>query len=270
MTDNKETEIEDYLDEDRAIPGQKYVCLSFVSPDKLIADRKDYFYYNFLKSNYGYDKSLDEFREEFNNYSEDNEQKLQDEFDEIVDFKTNVRGVKVRGVYDNIKAANIRAQVLQKLDRSFHVFVGQVGYWLPWDPNANNIEEQEYLEKDLNRLVKEYNTNKVKKDMFYEERKQEKKKAAIEASIKQKEINDQKKKEVLEEIKELEESKEEENNNTEVSDETVEQEVNNVSLETKPLDESKLSSENQVDQELKESLEDTDPWMKRKMEESNK
>ena len=43
------------------------------------------------------------------------------------------------------------------MDNSFHVYVGQVGYWLPWDPHPNNIEEQEYLNKDLNRLNKEYN-----------------------------------------------------------------------------------------------------------------
>ena len=91
MAVNKENEIEDYLDEDRPIPGQKYVCLSFVSPDKLIANRKDYFYYNFLKSNHGYDKSLDEFREEFNNYSEDNEQKLQDEFEFMHFFSVLLR-----------------------------------------------------------------------------------------------------------------------------------------------------------------------------------
>lgn len=270
MTDNEN--MEDYLDEDRPILGQKYVCLSFVSPDNLLTDKKDYFFYNFLKTNHGYGKSLEEFKEEFTNYSEDNEQKLQDEFDEVVDFKTNVRGVKVRGVYDNIKAANIRAQVLQKLDRTFHVYVGQVGYWLPWDPNANNIEEQEYLEKDLNRLVKEYNTNKVRKDMFYEERKQEKKKAAIEESLKKKEENKKNKTKLLEEVKELEESKE----SNEVIDKSSEEnkveevdEVNNVSLNTENLPESKLSSENQVDEDLKESLEDTDPWMKRKMEENN-
>ena len=263
MTDNEN--MEDYLDEDRPIQGQKYVCLSFVSPDKLLADKKDYFYYNFLKTNHGYEKSLEEFKEEFSNYSEDNEQKLQDEFDEVVDFKTNVRGVKVRGVYDNIKAANIRAQVLQKLDRSFHVYVGQVGYWLPWDPNANNIEEQEYLEKDLNRLVKEYNTNKVRKDMFYEERKQEKKKAAIEDALKKKQENENNKEKLLEEVKELEDSKDS-NNVTDSS--AVEEEVNNVSLNTENLSSTKLSSENQVDEELKESLEDSDPWMKRKMEEN--
>ena len=266
MTDNEN--MEDYLDEDRPIQGQKYVCLSFVSPDKLLADKKDYFYYNFLKTNHGYEKSLEQFKEEFSNYSEDNEQKLQDEFDEVVDFKTNVRGVKVRGVYDNIKAANIRAQVLQKIDRSFHVYVGQVGYWLPWDPNANNIEEQEYLEKDLNRLVKEYNTNKVKKDMFYEERKQEKKKAAIEEALKKKQENESNKTKLLEEVNELEESKDSSgvNNN---SDNSSSGEVNNVSLNTENSTGTKLSSENQVDEELKESLEDSDPWMKRKMEENN-
>ena len=261
--------MEDYLDEDRPIQGQKYVCLSFVSPDKLISDKKDYFYYNFLKTNYGYEKSLEEFKEEFCNYSEDNEQKLQEEYDEIVDFKTNVRGVKVRGVYDNIKAANIRAQVLQKLDRSFHVYVGQVGYWLPWDPNANNIEEQEYLEKDLNRLVKEYNSNKVKKDMFYEERKQEKKQAAIQESLKKKQENETNKTKALEEIKELENSKELNEGTNNSNDEKQVEEVNNVSLNTENLEETKLSSENQVNEELKESLESTDPWMQRKMEENN-
>ena len=65
------------------------------------------------------------------------------------------------------------------MDNSFHVYVGQVGYWLPWDPNPNNIEEQEYLNKDLNRLNKEYNKNQTKRDMFYEEQKREKKMAAI-------------------------------------------------------------------------------------------
>ena len=53
-----QNEIEDYLDEDRPILGQKYVCLSFVSPDKLLIDKKDYFYYNYLKSNFGYEPKI--------------------------------------------------------------------------------------------------------------------------------------------------------------------------------------------------------------------
>ena len=115
--DNTEITNEDYLDEDRPINGQKYVCLSFVSPDKLLIDKKDYSFYKYLKKHHNYDKSEEEFKEEFCNFVEDNENEIQEEFDEKVDFKTNVRGVKVRGVYDNMKAANIRAKVLQKMDR---------------------------------------------------------------------------------------------------------------------------------------------------------
>ena len=64
--------------------------------------------------------------------------------------------------------------MLQKVDNSFSCLVGVI-YWLPWDPNPNNIEEQEYLNKDL-RLNKEYNKNQTKRDMFYEEQKREKEK----------------------------------------------------------------------------------------------
>ena len=43
-------EIVDYLDEDRPIPGQKYVCLSFVSPEKVLDDKKLFNLYRFMKS----------------------------------------------------------------------------------------------------------------------------------------------------------------------------------------------------------------------------
>ena len=36
------TQIEDYLEEDKPIPGQKYVCLSFISPEKVLEDKKTY------------------------------------------------------------------------------------------------------------------------------------------------------------------------------------------------------------------------------------
>ena len=259
---------EDYLEEDKPIPGQKFVCLSFISPDKLIEDKKIYTFYKFLKSHdSNYDKTFEQFKEDYFYYGEENEEEIQGEFDVLSDFKTSVRGVKVRGVYDNLRAANIRAKVLQKIDNSFHVFVGQVGFWLPWDPCANNIEEQEYLEEDLNKLVKEYDKNKTKKDMFYQEQKREKKKAALEHSLKQKELNEK------ERLKELEEKN---NNETETLNETNESiadelsaEVNNVSIKTTDKNEqTTLSSENKVDEELKQSLEATDPWLQRKMEES--
>ena len=205
------------------------------------------------------------FKEDFDYFCEDHEKLIQEEFDNIVDFKTNVRGIKVRGVYDNLKAANIRAKVLQKLDRSFHVYVGQVGFWLPWEPNANKMEEQEYLEQDLNRLVKEYNKNQSKKDMFYEEQKQEKKKAAMEHAIKQKEENERQKQ--LEREQKALETTAETTSETPAQnpvETTTENSETNLSLETTPTE-----NENSVDEELKTNLDRMDPWMERKMEESN-
>ena len=39
----------------------------------------------------------------------------------------NVRGLKIRGVYNTQEEANKRAEYLQKIDPNFHVFVGEVG-----------------------------------------------------------------------------------------------------------------------------------------------
>ena len=78
---------------------------------------------------------------------------FQKEFNKIENFKTSIRGIKVRGTYDTQKEAAVRAKVLQNMDPSFHVFVGQVGYWLPWDPEANDVADQQYQEEHLNNLV---------------------------------------------------------------------------------------------------------------------
>jgi hypothetical protein len=262
---SKPTEvIEDYLEEDRPIPGQKYACLSFISPEKVLDDKNSFYLYHFLcETNREYTKTYDEFKEDFKYYCEDNEEKLQERFDEKVDFQTNVRGVKVRGVYDNLKAANIRAKVLQKLDSSFHVYVGQVGFWLPWDPNPNNVEEQEYREPELNRLVKEHAKEQTKKEIFYEEEKRQKQKAAMEDSMKQKKLNEEALEKLKQEESELSSSQPLETVEEEAN---AEAEPNNVSIETTPVDEQqKMSSENKVEEELKESLDRMDPWMERKM-----
>ena len=117
--------------------------------------------YNQFKSKY------DDFKYKF-------KEDLDKAFDRASGRKTSIRGVKVRGVYDSYEQAERRAKQLQRTDRSFHVFVGQVGYWLPWDPNADNVEDEEYLEDELNNLMKEYKKNEINRDIFYEEQKREK------------------------------------------------------------------------------------------------
>ena len=93
----------------------------------------------------------------------------------------------VRGVYDTLREAQVRAKVLQRRDPNFNVFVGQVGYWLPWDPHPHRIENQEYGEQELNELVKSYRENQEKKDLHFQENIDYVKEQAAKKNAKQKE-----------------------------------------------------------------------------------
>lgn len=182
---------EDFLSVDKPVPGQNFVCISFVSPEKLILQKSEFLYYNFLKHKYQETEDFNKFKEEYQNFIDSNSKSLNDTFSKDTDFQTSVRGIKIRGVYDTQREANIRAQVLQKLDPSFHVFVGQLGYWLPWDPNAEEVSEQQYQEDQLNQLVTKYHENEVLKDQFYEKEKQDRIKACVEDNKNNNENKDQ-------------------------------------------------------------------------------
>jgi len=65
--------------------------------------------------------------------------------------------------------------------------VGQVGYWLPWDPAVNDVEEQEYQEGRLNELMKKYQDNADNRDFMYEQDKEERLKRAREEVRRRKE-----------------------------------------------------------------------------------
>ena len=160
--------------------------------------------------------------------------KLYDEFDEQNNFQTSVRGVKIRGTYDTYREAQVRAKVLQRIDQSHNVFVGQVGYWLPWDPEADKIQDQEYVNEELNKLMKEYKTNETKRDLFYEEQKRE----AIQKG----------KEERIKKMKEEQEQKEK--------------------SESDELEDNQLESQSQLD-ETKKSIFNSDPWFDRKTQEKD-
>ena len=75
----------------------------------------------------------------------------------------------------------------KELINGVNVFVGQVGYWLPWDPNADQIEDEAFISPQLNDMMEKYKENNINKDIFYEEQKREKVKAAKEEAMKKKE-----------------------------------------------------------------------------------
>jgi len=66
----------------------------------------------------------------------------------------DIRGLKVRGTYPTYDMATKAAKKLRDTDKYHHVFIGEVGKWLPWDPSEKQVEEENYKDKDLNDIMK--------------------------------------------------------------------------------------------------------------------
>lgn len=85
----------------------------------------------------------------------------------------NFRGIKIRGVFATKEEAVKRAEYLQKIDPDFNIFVGEVGKWLGWDPDPSTVEDQVYREKKLQDLMNNYKKNREKAKILEQERKRE-------------------------------------------------------------------------------------------------
>jgi len=221
---SREEVAEDFLEVDQPIPGQNYVCLSFISPERVLKRKESVIVKEFakwflkeLKSDkdpfkLDPEKLTPEFidtlnvDEKFEDFIYANEDRINQKFNEQNDFQTSIRGLKIRGTYESRREAEVRAKVLQRRDPNFHVFVGQVGYWLPWDPNPDGVAEQEYANDQLNTLMKKYQENRKHHDDLYAQETEERKKAAREENQRRKyyqQKTDEEEREAGEKIKEL-------------------------------------------------------------------
>uniref|UniRef100_A0A6C0CDW4 Uncharacterized protein n=1 Tax=viral metagenome TaxID=1070528 RepID=A0A6C0CDW4_9ZZZZ len=277
MSDNNEEKV-DYLDVDDVVPGQNYVCLSFVSPEALIKKREAFNVSKFLQS-YCKEQNL-EFKDVYSKYEDfayKFSDKLQRDFDEQNNFQTSMRGVKVRGVYDTRQAAESRAKKLSTSDSSFHVFVGQVGYWLPWDPNADGIQDEVFQNSQLNDMMEKYQENNVNRDIFYDEQKREKVKAAREEALaKKREEQEQKALEaatdsesVLEELKEGIEEIVEGAEKVEAGVEEIVDGVEKIEEAVKDASGGVTKEVHKLDEDMTNSLESIDPWLANKLNSSS-
>lgn len=224
---------EDFLTEDLEIPGQKFCLLSFLSPEKVLANKDVFFFSKFLDSfeytqrvtsfeeflmstvksvndklNVDADKAdsmdlsgvalslrnsrvrMDTVMDDFQKFvkgkqSELKETKLNSLYDEFVfanrekleeafyvknEFRTSIRGLKIRGVYASNEEAVARSKKLQRNDTLHNIFVGEVGKWLPWDPAPADVADQEYAEEKLNTLMKKYKENEDAREAFEREK----------------------------------------------------------------------------------------------------
>ena len=205
---------------------------------------------------------------------------VEKEFYDENDNTTTMRGLKVRGVYDTNKEASIRAQVLRKKDPNFHVFVGQVGYWLPWDPEAEGVQEQEYQEQQLNDLVKMYKENLENRDTLYEQETQDKiRKARSDVEVQKQKLKEENiavKETDVEDVKNIEKLREIVDESDKLYYESmkkIKEEEKNQALNKENVKESVKEDETQQEEQINnfkvenmENLESDDPWMKNKEE----
>ena len=210
----------DLLDEDKPIAEQKFVCLSFISPEEIIKKKQNFFFeefvkqYDFAKSmekftqfinfvSYKYEIKSDELHEQFKLFVEsektklhtsleddykffidNNETKLDEVYGEKNEFQTSVRGLKVRGVFPTQKEAELRCKMIREFDPNHDVYVGPVGLWIPFHPEAYKTGRVEYLEKELNELMDEKKKNDDANKLAFETRVKESKLNAIQENMK--------------------------------------------------------------------------------------
>ena len=210
----------DLCDEDPTIAGQKFTCMSFVSPENIL-QKKEVFFFNQFVKNWEFSKSMERYFEfihfiaykynldvntlindfnefvteegtklkksgiedDYKNFLDKQEDKLNEQFNRENAFQTSVRGLKVRGTFASQEEAEQRAKKLREQDPNHDIFVGPVGVWIPWDPDAYKTGRVEHLEEELNALHKEKLKNEEKAKQEFEERVRESKKKAIMENI---------------------------------------------------------------------------------------
>ena len=74
--------------------------------------------------------------DDYKNFLDKQEDKLNESFNREHAFQTSVRGLKIRGVYSTQDEAEERCKKLREHDPNHDIYVGPVGVWVPWDPDA--------------------------------------------------------------------------------------------------------------------------------------
>jgi hypothetical protein len=210
----------DLLDEDKPIAGQKFACVSFVSPEKVLKQKEILFFQEFLKK-WEWNKSMEKFiqflnfvsykygltfdditsdfkefvkeeqnslyvsiNDDYKNFLDENENELEKQFGIAHNFQTNTRGLKIRGVYPSLEEAELRCKLLREIDPNHDVYVGPIGLWMPWEPETYKTGRVEYMEDELNQLMHEKQKNEAQAKLTFEQRVKETKQKAIEENIK--------------------------------------------------------------------------------------
>ena len=218
---NKPEKLIDLLDEDKPIANQKYACVSFVSPENILKQKNEFFFEEFVKHwdfkqkmqkftefmnflSYKYNlkfdnmvSDMDEYvkaekeklqqtsiNDDYKTFLDNNEERLTEQFKKENTFQTCVRGLKIRGSYPTLEEAELRCKMLREIDPNHDVYVGPVGLWMPWEPEAYKTGRVEYVEDELNKLMHEKKKNEDTAKEAFDKRVKDTKRQAIEDNIK--------------------------------------------------------------------------------------
>lgn len=210
----------DLCDEDPPIAGQKFACMSFISPEKILKKREVYMFEQFVnqwefakcmekstdflnfmayKYNLNVENVMADFTEyvkeeeaklkasslddDFKNFMDKNEDRLGEQFQRTHAFQTSVRGLKLRGVFPTQDEAEMRCKKIREADPNHDIFVGPVGMWIPWDPDAYKTGRIEFMEEELNQLHHEKLKNETKAKEEFDRRIKETKQKAIKENV---------------------------------------------------------------------------------------
>lgn len=209
----------DLLDEDKPIAEQKFACLSFISPEYEIKNKQLFMFESFVEE-YDFNKSMEKFvqfinfisykyniksddiheqfkkfveseretlkktvEDDYKTFTDNNEERLEKAYSKKNKFQTSVRGLKVRGVFPSQEEAELRCKMLREIDPNHDVYVGPVGLWMPFHPEAYKTGNVQYLESELNDLMHEKKKNDDKSKCEFDKRVKEAKVAAIQDNI---------------------------------------------------------------------------------------
>lgn len=116
----------------------------------------------------------DELLARFEEYRLKNKKELDEKFDESNSGQKRscIRGVKIRGVYESLENAKTRCEFLRtNVKEPVHAYVAPIGKWVPWDPNPDAVQDQEYALQELNELMKSKRENEKMKEEYFNKRK---------------------------------------------------------------------------------------------------
>lgn len=211
----------DLLDVDKPIAGQTFGCFSFISPETVLKQREMFYFEEFLKQ-WDMNKSMEKFHQflnfisfkyklqfdeiikdfetfvkeeretivnssiedDYKTFLDRDEKELEKKYNVKHNFQTSVRGFKSRGNFASQEEAELRAKLLRETDPSFDIFVGPIGTWLPWEPEAYKTGRVEYMEEELNQLASEKKKNEEIAKSAFEQRVKDTKQKAIDENKK--------------------------------------------------------------------------------------